>query len=216
MEERKENSRHTSPVVITFFASVVFFFAGITLGYILSAKHHKKQLAVYAHKLQECMDTQGDKVVNCNFKGIKYDRKAITAWVMKYKRVYPRLANEVVDYVIDKSKYGLLTLAIIATESSFDAQAVSKSGAVGLMQVKPSVWKEELRKQKIITTQRDLFDPLVNIKAGEYILGKYIQQCKSVQGGLSKYLTGKCNSSVSSSYVRKVLVNLAELYVLHL
>lgn len=72
-----------------------------------------------------------------------------------YKQVQHHLraaskANDI-DYELLK--------ALIATESGFDAKAVSPKGAVGLMQVMPET------AQRYGVTGR-LFDPAVNIKAG--------------------------------------------------
>ena len=57
-----------------------------------------------------------------------------------------------------------LLQALIATESGFDAAAVSPKGAVGLMQVMPGTY-EELRMRHGLDD--DPFDPHDNIMAGK-------------------------------------------------
>ena len=53
--------------------------------------------------------------------------------------------------------------AVIQTESSFRPTVVSKSGAVGLMQMLPSTYKEQCAKRGADFDAEDLKDPAVNI-----------------------------------------------------
>jgi soluble lytic murein transglycosylase-like protein len=71
-----------------------------------------------------------------------------------------------------------LLQALIATESGFDASAVSPKGAVGLMQVMPATAERYgVSGDARITVSRKLTDPRVNIKAGtkylSYLMGLY-------------------------------------------
>ena len=54
-----------------------------------------------------------------------------------------------------------LVKSVIHTESSWNHKAVSSSGAVGLMQVKPSTAMSEFK-----TPEQDLYDPYVNVTVG--------------------------------------------------
>ena len=54
-----------------------------------------------------------------------------------------------------------LVKSVIHTESSWNHKAVSTSGAVGLMQVKPSTAMSEFK-----TPEQDLYDPYVNVTVG--------------------------------------------------
>ena len=47
------------------------------------------------------------------------------------------------------------------TESSWDHKAVSTSGAIGLMQIKPETAYSEFK-----TPKEDLYDPYVNVTVG--------------------------------------------------
>jgi hypothetical protein len=81
------------------------------------------------------------------------------------------------EALIDRmaSRHGVeraLVRAVVAAESAFDAQAVSRAGAVGLMQVMPATAVD------YGVTRRDaLFDPKVNVATGirhlKRLLGKY-------------------------------------------
>ena len=60
-----------------------------------------------------------------------------------------------------------LLKAVIATESGFDAGAVSPKGAVGLMQVMPATAQRYgVSADKKLTVEKKLHDPGVNIKTG--------------------------------------------------
>lgn len=71
-----------------------------------------------------------------------------------------------------------LLQAIIATESGFDAQAVSPKGAIGLMQLMPATAERfGVRADKLISIEKMLTDPGINILAGSrylsYLLGLF-------------------------------------------
>ena len=60
-----------------------------------------------------------------------------------------------------------LLKALIATESGFDARAVSPKGAVGLMQVMPATAERYgVTADKLMAVDRKLADPRTNIRAG--------------------------------------------------
>ena len=61
-----------------------------------------------------------------------------------------------------------MVLAVMDIESNFNRYAVSRSGALGLMQIMP-FWKEVLGEP-----EADLFNPLTNIRFGCEILRRYI------------------------------------------
>jgi soluble lytic murein transglycosylase-like protein len=58
--------------------------------------------------------------------------------------------------------------SIIKQESDYNPKAVSKSGAMGLMQILPSTWEDIVK--KLCIENPDPFDPDQNIRAGTYYL----------------------------------------------
>jgi soluble lytic murein transglycosylase-like protein len=62
----------------------------------------------------------------------------------------------------------VLLLAVIATESGFDRQAVSAAGAQGLMQILPAAHPQ------LIATSHDLTEPAENVRIGSSILRQYL------------------------------------------
>lgn len=69
-----------------------------------------------------------------------------------------------------------LTPAIIRVESGGDPRAVSRKGAIGLMQVRWSVWGKELSKHNIVRSRAELFDPNANVRAGKFVLAYYLRK----------------------------------------
>jgi soluble lytic murein transglycosylase-like protein len=62
----------------------------------------------------------------------------------------------------------VLLLAVIATESGFDRQAVSAAGAQGLMQILPAAHPQ------LIAASHDLTEPVENVRIGSSILRQYL------------------------------------------
>ena len=84
-----------------------------------------------------------------------------------YKAVKHLLQEASATYGID---YALLQ-ALIATESGFDAQAVSPKGAVGLMQLIPNTAaRYGVKADKNTPIEKKLTDPRINIRAGSSYL----------------------------------------------
>lgn len=110
---------------------------------------------------------------------------------MSTGHIHQARAQSPVDTLIPK---------IIKVESNGNPRAVSKKGAMGLMQVRWSVWKDELRKRGIAKHRDELLDPSVNVKAGKFILARYI---KLHRGDLRKAL--KAYSGGSKGYYERVM-----------
>lgn len=63
----------------------------------------------------------------------------------------------------------LLLAAVIRQESSYNSNARSPTGAVGLTQIIPSYWQQ--------TCAGNLYDETTNIQCGAYILNHYYATC---------------------------------------
>ena len=111
-----------------------------------------------------------------------------------------------------------LILAVVKTESSFDKNALSKKGAVGLMQLLPSTAKELSEELGIEYSYEKLFEPDYNIRLGTFYLKKLFDifgseklvllAYNSGPGALQKYLDSgkdinKYPYKESLAYVKK-------------
>jgi len=97
--------------------------------------------------------------------------------------------------------------AVIHTESSWDHKAISKSGALGLMQVKPTTSLAEFS-----TPGSQLYDPYVNITVGVKYLARLHERFKDWNTTLTAYSHGPTatigyeNDYIASNfYVKRVL-----------
>lgn len=105
-----------------------------------------------------------------------------------------------------ESHYKLI-FAVIKKESTYNPNAVSKSGARGLMQIMPS----NLKWLKAAIGTSNLFDPKQNIAAGVYILSGYLLRhdihrslmCYNLGegGAATKWKNGICTTSYSRSVI---------------
>ncbi len=84
-----------------------------------------------------------------------------------------------------------LALAVIKVESNFKHDAVSRKGATGLFQIKPSLAKY-IAKDAGVTWNgtKCLQEPDNNIKLGVYHLSKLVEACKNLPAALRAYNTG--------------------------
>jgi len=86
----------------------------------------------------------------------------------------------------------LLVAALIRQESEFDPEAVSPSGAIGLMQVMPATGRELGRRLRMRpVTRRALHNPAVNVTVGTYFLARLLESRQGrVEEALAAYNAG--------------------------
>ena len=90
------------------------------------------------------------------------------------------LSKTIVEECMERGLDPLLIVALIHQESSFRSHVSSGKKAIGLMQLKPSTAHEIAQKLKWKTfSERDLKDPIKNVKLGIYYIAKLKKQFKS-------------------------------------
>jgi len=107
-----------------------------------------------------------------------------------------------------------MILAVIRIESSFNTEALSNKGAVGLMQLLPSTAEQMARELSMDWTGEDLLrDPSVNIAMGTYYLTKLLGRFNDLSVALAAYNHGptriadlaEASAVLPMGYSRKVL-----------
>jgi soluble lytic murein transglycosylase-like protein len=78
------------------------------------------------------------------------------------------IARAVISAANEYAMSPVLLLAVIATESGFDRQAVSVAGAQGLMQILPTAHPQ------VFASGNDLTEPAENVRIGSSILREYL------------------------------------------
>jgi len=109
-----------------------------------------------------------------------------TPWVAKYISMHT--IKESKEKGLD---YDLVT-ALMYVESMFNVNALSTKGAVGLMQVRYSTWKEQPELvDNGVGSKHKLYWIELNIKCGTDILAKYLAEAKgNMAAALFRYNTG--------------------------
>lgn len=95
-----------------------------------------------------------------------------------------------------------LVAAVIDVESSWDEDARSSAGAVGLMQIMPSTAAELARRGDVDEREypvERLSDPRVNIEYGASYLRYLVERYHEVETALAAYNAGIANADVWSS-----------------
>jgi soluble lytic murein transglycosylase len=130
------------------------------------------------------------------------------------------LANVIDD---ESGKLGLdplLVLAVILTESSFKRNQRSHMGAVGLMQVKPSIGLDVANRWRFDWPSSEaLYDPVINIRIGTAYLFELILKFRDVKNAIIAYNLGETVTreyqiygvAPPSQYYRKVRYNYLKL-----
>ena len=115
------------------------------------------------------------------------------------KQIYPLKYENIVK--IYSKEYNLresLIFAVIKVESNFRKDAVSKAGAIGLMQIMKETFnwlkqKENIENKDIVINYKNLFDIRTNIKFGAYFLDYLICKYKDEKVALYAYNAGTGN-----------------------
>jgi soluble lytic murein transglycosylase len=165
-----------------------------------------------------------------SFSGIVIDEddtnKAIivskTAQYLKGKKIsttdekLKAIANSVYE---ESQKYSIdyrLILAVMKVESNFKNEAISRKGARGLLQIKPSLAKYIARDTGLgaeEVTSLSLHEPEKNIKIGVNYLSKLIDMFENLTSALHAYnvgpskvkKVGALNTAPSTGFTKKVM-----------
>lgn len=132
----------------------------------------------------------------------------IGAGILAYFKVQRLIYPE--EYSIYVTKYSekydvdtQLVYAVIKCESSFEPNAVSSVGAIGLMQLTEDTfdWVQSKYKQSDYYdgepqyTADDLYSPEINIKYGTYLLKLHLREFGDVKTALAAYHAGRGNAN---------------------
>lgn len=110
-----------------------------------------------------------------------------------YKSAYPiKYESTVFQYAKEFKISPALVFAVIKNESSFDPQAVSSIGAIGLMQITEETFDFIKLRLKDTTeiVYNDLFNPTLNIKYGTALLSILYKEFKTFPNVLCAYHAG--------------------------
>lgn len=114
---------------------------------------------------------------------------ALSVFSLFFAVEYPlRYKEEILMYSDIYSVPGDLICAVINVESGYDPDAVSRAGAVGLMQILPATAGEIA--QRLGVAEYDILDPETNIRFGTYYLSILYSMTSNWETALAAYNAG--------------------------
>ena len=129
-----------------------------------------------------------------------YDYFMKNAYPLKYTDI---VAKEATANQVDPA----LVYSVIKAESSFNPEALSHAGAIGLMQLTPDTfeWVQTKVKTDAKYTDKDLYTPEVNIRYGCKLLSMLLSEYGQKDTALSAYNAGlnKVNSWLKDPNISK-------------
>ena len=125
-----------------------------------------------------------------------------------YKQIYPKAYSQYVErYSLENDLDPLLIYAIIKAESNFNTDAVSKSNALGLMQILETTAREVCEKEfNGEFDKNELFNAEYNIKIGTRYFSKLLNKYNDNIGiSLAAYNagTGKVDSWIEDGIIEQ-------------
>ncbi len=109
-----------------------------------------------------------------------------------------RLTKIIVRHSLNKKLDPKLVASIVVVESHGNPLAISGSKSVGIMQIHVPTWKDV-----VDFTEKNPFDPEVNIDVGTTILAQYLKQYKDLELALLAYEGSRDPSQ--SEYINKIM-----------
>ena len=149
---------------------------GSLLAQMVETSHNYERSLAHVRFLQARLGNSHEQLLQLNEEKLadekKYERiERLEFRDATFQKKFPEFSR-IIDVAYGKARrYGFnpnLVLAIIQVESAFNPAAVSSAGAFGLMQVRYSVWKDELA-----IDRNRIFDIDYNIDLGLRILKQY-------------------------------------------
>ena len=114
---------------------------------------------------------------------VGYNRLQKSLYPLRYSEYVEKYAEE---YELDPA----LVYAVIRSESNFDADAQSRSGALGLMQLMPDTFYWLQESETDAYSEQDLFQPDVNIHYGCRYLSMMLEKYGVLRTALCAYNAG--------------------------
>lgn len=121
----------------------------------------------------------------------------VTFMFIFFYALYPlKFKKEILTYSNKHNISPQIIASIINTESSFNKNAISPKGAVGLMQLLPTTAKWLCEIQNIPYKYPDLFLPEININLGTYYIKYLINKFKNLNTAIVAYNAGEGTTSL--------------------
>jgi hypothetical protein len=187
--------------MVLFIISVVCYYIGVTQTNKKMTKTYAIEAAKSNTLWQEYVDQKISKVHETYAKAeiqkdIEFKRKLVYIISGFQPKLDMLTIERITGLIISESKINnldpILVTALIWVESRFDPLAKSKKEAIGLMQVRYTVWKKTPILDGVgVDDKHKLYWVDMNIKCGTRILAKYYKESNyNIMKALYRYNTG--------------------------
>ena len=194
---------------VAFIFAFIYVFQSATIFYLLFEKYENEKLIQYQRSRIEQLE----------------EKMKILDIIEDFQTgMRPAEVGKLANVVYEQSqKYGydpLLLLALIQVESSFRKEVVSNKGAMGLMQMKPSVGSDVANRSGIDWYNRStLMEPDYNVELGSRYLFELVIKFGDLKEAITAYNMGETrlrnirrkDGNPSQVYLSKVLKKYREL-----
>ncbi|MBU1320141.1 MAG: lytic transglycosylase domain-containing protein [Candidatus Zixiibacteriota bacterium] len=165
---------------VAFVFALIYVFQSATIFYLLTEKYENEKLIQYQQSKIEQLE----------------EKLKILDIIEDFQiGMRPSEIGTLANVVYNESrKYGydpLLLLALIQVESSFKKEQVSNMGAIGLMQVKPSIGSDVANRRGIDWHNRSmLLEPDYNVELGSLYLFELVLKFGDLKEAITAYNIG--------------------------
>jgi soluble lytic murein transglycosylase len=165
---------------VAFVFALIYVFQSATIFYLLTEKYENEKLIRYQQSRIEELE----------------EKLKILDIIQDFQiGMRPSEIGKLANVVYSESKkYGydpLLLLALIQVESSFKKEEVSNKGAIGLMQVKPSIGSDVANRRGINWYNRSmLLEPDYNVELGSLYLFELVLKFGDLKEAITAYNIG--------------------------
>lgn len=109
-----------------------------------------------------------------------------------WRTLYPVAYADRIEHFAERRQLDpMILLGLVRQESLFQRNAVSRAGAVGLMQIMPPTGRQLARREGVAYSRAQLFQPEYNLRLGTTYFADLVRTFSSLEEALAAYNAGR-------------------------